>query len=293
MTPATQATAMTPPRSTPVDPSRPPSFLSAALRVFDLSLGQMLWSRRTIFMALVVAGPVVIAIFLRFLATVTTGTMRINNVPVDAVNIFGLMIWFFYLRFTVPVLALFYGTALMADEVEDKTITYLFTRPIPRGAVMMGKYLAYLACTVMVVLPSVVVVFFLTVPTGTGIAEGFPLLVKDLLLLGLGLVVYGALFAYVGARIKRPLLFGLLFLFGWEQAVLAFPGYLKRFTIAYYLQPLAPHAMPQDSAMALLQAVFRDTPSVPVSLAVLAGVTAVSLWLATRVVERREYVLEQ
>jgi len=59
-----------------------------------------------------------------------------------------------YLRFTVPVLAVFYGTSLIADEIEDKTITYLFTRPIPRGAVMAGKYLAYLACTSLVVLPS-------------------------------------------------------------------------------------------------------------------------------------------
>ena len=53
----------------------------------------------------------------------------------------------------MPVLAVFYGTALMADEVEDKTLTYLFTRPIPRGAVLIGKYLAYLACTILVVLP--------------------------------------------------------------------------------------------------------------------------------------------
>ena len=41
---------------------------------------------------------------------------------------------------------------------------------------------------------------------------------------------------------------GLVFAFGWEQAVLLFPGYLKRFTVAYYLQALVPHAMPQDSA---------------------------------------------
>ena len=46
---------------------------------------------------------------------------------------FGLMIWAFYLRFSIPVLGVFYGTSLIADEVEDKTITYLFTRPIPRG----------------------------------------------------------------------------------------------------------------------------------------------------------------
>ena len=78
--------------------------------------------------------------------------------------IFGLMIWVFYLRFTVPILGVFYGTSLMADEVEDKTITYLFTRPIRRGAVLFGKYLAYLVCTVFVVLPSVMLVYLLVVP---------------------------------------------------------------------------------------------------------------------------------
>jgi hypothetical protein len=58
--------------------------------------------------------------------------------------IFGLMMWGFFIRFSVPVLGVFYGTSLIADEVEDKTITYLFTRPIPRGAILLGKYLAYL-----------------------------------------------------------------------------------------------------------------------------------------------------
>ncbi len=42
-----------------------PGFLTSALRVFDLSLGEMLWSRRTIFMALVVGAPVIIALILR------------------------------------------------------------------------------------------------------------------------------------------------------------------------------------------------------------------------------------
>ena len=44
------------------------------------------------------------------------------------------------------------------------------------------------------------------------------------------------MFAFIGAKVKRPLLIGLIFIFGWEQAALAFPGYLKQFTVAYYLQ---------------------------------------------------------
>ena len=56
------------------------------------------------------------------------------------------------------------------------------------------------------------------------------------------------MFAFIGAKFKRPLLVGLIFIFGWEQAALAFPGYLKRFTVAYYLQGLVPHAMPERRA---------------------------------------------
>ena len=92
-------------------------------------------------------------------------------------------------------------------------------------------------------------------------------LVKDLALLALGLAVYGAVFAFIGARFKRPLLVGLIFIFGWEQAALAFPGYLKQFTVAYYLQAMVPHAMPNDSVVSLIQGIFRESPSLVGSLA--------------------------
>jgi ABC-type transport system involved in multi-copper enzyme maturation permease subunit len=203
------------------------------------------------------------------------------------------MIWVFYLRFTVPVLGVFYGTSLMADEVEDKTITYLFVRPIRRGAVLIGKYLAYLGCTVFVVLPSVVLVYLLVVPMQGSLGGSFIDLLKDLALLALGLAVYGALFAFIGAKFKRPLLVGLVFIFGWEQAALAFPGYMKKFTVAYYLQALVPHAMPNDGVISLLQGIFRESPSLPTSLFWLVVIWAVFLGMGAWVVERREYVLEQ
>ncbi len=275
-----------------------PGFLTSGARIFDLSLGEMLWSRRTIFMLLVVGAPVVIAAFLRILVALGAPVLEqthngVTQVRMTGPAIFGLMIWVFYLRFTVPVLGVFYGTSLMADEVEDKTITYLFTRPIRRGAVLVGKYLAYLCCTVFVVLPSVVIVYLLIVPMQGSLGGSFIDLVKDLSLLALGLAVYGALFAFIGAKFKRPLLVGLIFVFGWEQAALAFPGYLKKFTIAYYLQALVPHAMPNDSTLSLIQGIFRESPALWTSLFWLAAIWITFLTLAAWVVERREYVLEQ
>jgi ABC-type transport system involved in multi-copper enzyme maturation permease subunit len=279
---------------TPHTAPRTPAVLASAMRIFDLSLGQMLWSRRSVFLGVLLGGPVLLAVILRIVDSLHASGFRVNGAAVGGSTIFGMMIWLLFIRFIVPVLGVFYGTSLIADEVEDKTITYLFTRPIPRRAVLLGKYFAYLACTVLLVLPSVMLVFFLIVPTGGGsIGAAFPSLLADLGMLVVGLASYGAVFALVGTRLKRPLVVGLVFAFGWEPAVLLFPGYLKRLTVAYYMQALVTHEMPQDSSMSLLLQIFHEVPSVAASLAVLAVVVGVALWLSGRAVEQREYVLEQ
>ncbi len=271
----------------------PPTLWASAVRIFDLSLGQMLWSRRSVFLGVLLGGPVLLAIALRIVALYSSG-VRINGATAGGATIFGMMIWLLYIRFIVPVLGVFFGTALIADEVEDKTITYLFTRPIPRGAVLLGKYLAYLVCTTLLILPSVILVYFLVVPmSGGSIGAAFPSLVKDLGMLIVGLAAYGAVFALVGTWLKRPLVVGLVFAFGWEPGVLLFPGYLRRATVAYYLQALVTHEMPQDSAVSMLMRVFREVPGVAASLASLGVIIGVTLWFAARAVERREYVLEQ
>ena len=133
-----------------------------------------------------------------------------------------MMIWMLFLRFIVPVLGVFYGTSLIADEVEDKTITYLFTRPIPRGAVLVGKYLAYLVCTVLVVLPSVMVVYFLIVPIG-GVPASFLSLVLDL---GCWRWAWRptALSSRSWVRGSSAAGIGLGFAFGWEQSPCSCPA---------------------------------------------------------------------
>ena len=165
----------------PVPPA--PSFVTSSLRIMDLSIGEMLWSRRTVFMMLIVSAPVLIALCIRLL--VGLGAPIIENTRMTGPAIFGMMIWIFYLRFTVPVLGVFYGTSLIADEVEDKTITYLFSRPISKGSVLVGKYLAYLVCTVFVVLPSVMLVYLLIVPMQGSLGGSFLDLLKDDLALAL------------------------------------------------------------------------------------------------------------
>ncbi len=269
-----------------------PSFGRSTMRIFDLSLGEMLWARRTLFMAAIVAAAVLLAVVARVVLANGEAVIRINGARVGSAGMFGAMIGVLYLKFIVPALGVFYGTSLIADEVEDKTITYLFTRPIPRRSIVMGKYLAYVVCTTSVVLPSVMIAFLLMVPLAD-MAAAFGKLLTDLGILALGLAAYGALFLLAGVVLKRPLVAGLVFAFGWEQIALVMPGYLKYVTIAYYLQALAPQAIPAEDTLSLLQAASRDVLSAASSLFCLLLVLVASLVLAMWTVERREYVLEQ
>lgn len=242
-------------------------------RIFPLALGQMVRSRRTLFVALIVGGPVLLAIAGRMAGNASV-SVTVNGGRLGGADMFDTILRLLFLRFAVPVLGVWYGTSLIADEVDEKTITYLFVRPIRRGAVIVGKYLAYLACTSIVVLAAAASVY-------TAVVARSPLpesinLARYLGVLALGLAAYGALFAFMGTSLKRPLVIGLIFAFGWEQVALLVPGYLQRFTLAYHLE-----------------AVFRQTAGATTSLVWLVAITTGCLLLATRAVERREYVLEQ
>jgi hypothetical protein len=125
------------------------------------------------------------------------------------------------------------------------------------------------------------------------VAASFRALVIDLGLLAIGLAAYGAVFALVGVIIKRPLIAGLIFAFGWEQVALVIPGSVRRFTLMYYLQALVPHTRLSDNVIALLQALINDPPSTLVSVVSLMFAVVGSLVLAGKAIEAREYVLDQ
>jgi ABC-type transport system involved in multi-copper enzyme maturation permease subunit len=242
--------------------------LASTRRIFDLAIGQMLWARRSALLALAVGAPILLAIVTRLTLAGGAAIVQINGRRIGSEAVFDSAMSLLYLKFIVPALGVFYGTSLIADEVEDKTITYLFTRPVPRGAIVLGKYLAYLVCVTSVVLPSAAVVFLVLVPF-EDMASLVGAFVRNLGILALGLTAYGAVFLWAGALFRRPLVGGLLFVFGWEQLALVLPGYVGRLTIARYL-----HA---------------DTTSVVCLLLV----TVAFLWIAMRTIERREYLLER
>ena len=266
------------------DTTQPIPFLRAARGVFDLSLDGMIWSRRTVMMGVLLGLPVVFAIVFRiFLAAKMPPQM-------SGFDLYAIVIAFYYVRNVLPLAALFYATALIADEVEGKTLTYLLTRPIRRNAILTGKYAAYLVTTLALSLPAAVLTFFLlaTARGWSGIGAAVPDLFRDLGVMALALAVYGAFFTLLGVSLRRPVIPGLLFLFVWELAA-NLPGYVPRMTITAWLRSLVHHRPAQEGMADMFGQVLPVALSLEVLAVMLAAFLAGSIWIFST----REYVMEQ
>lgn len=265
------------------DTSRPLPFPDAARRVFDLALEGMIWSRRSLLMAVLLGLPAAFAILYR----VVVASKGAPSLSPD--DLYGYIVALYSIRNVVPLAALFYATSLVADEVEGKTITYLLTRPIPRASILAGKFAAYLATTVSLALPATVATFFIlaTAPGSEGVAAHVGDLLRDIGVVALALVAYGALFALLGVVLRRPVIPGLLFLFGWELLA-NLPGYLPRLTLTAYLRSLIRHRLGDDGFLGVPVEILPA----PLCLAVLAASSSVFLAAALWIFSSREYVLD-
>ncbi len=267
------------------DPTRPLPFLSGTRAVFDLSLEGMLLSRRSLLMGLLVGLPVILAIVYRVLLAAD-----VPNRAVPPLDLYALVVAVYWIRNVLPLMALFHATSLIADEVEGKTLAYLLTRPLTRASILAGKFAAYLATSLGTALPAAVLTFFiLTTARGwSGVGASVPDLFRDLGVVALTLLVYGALFTLLGVLLRRPVIPGLLFLFGWELMA-NLPGYLPRFTLTAWLRSLIHHRPAQDGIAEL----FGQVLPTGESLIVIVVSSVVFLAAAAWVFSQKEYVLDQ
>lgn len=266
------------------DTSRPLGFLPAARGVFGLALEGMVWSRRSLLMAILLGLPIAFALLYR--------GILIARLParIPGFDLYAVIVAVYYVRNVLPLAALFYATSLVADEVEGRTLTYLLTRPLPRPAILAGKFAAYVTTTLALALPSLVVTFFLlsTARGFTGVGASVPELFRDMGVVAFTLVAYGALFTLLGVVLRRPVIPGLLFLFVWEL-IANLPGYLPRFTLTAWLRSLIHHRPAEEG----LGGLFAQVLPAGEALVVLSLATAAFLALSFWIFSGREYVLDQ
>jgi ABC-2 type transport system permease protein len=251
-----------------------------------LTLDTLFWSKKTIFVALISALVLGLSILGRLVLT-----YHWIRAPFTSAQVFGTLMSTAVVHFLVVLVTLFYGTALISDEVEGKTLTYLFVRPIPKPTVMIGKSLALVWISSVLVIPTIFlsyVTLYLRADLGP-FWEDMPILGKDIGLIFVALLAYGAFFALLGAWLKHSLLFGLLYAFGWEGIISYLPGFTRKLTITHYVQSVFPH---NDTSTALAMVIGeRTAPAEAVITLVLLA--AFLIGAASILVREKEYVLEQ
>jgi ABC-2 type transport system permease protein len=171
----------------------------------------------------------------------------------------------FGLTLVLPITTLVFASAALGDFIDDGTMVYLWMRPVPRSNLAIAAATA----TVTVVLPLVVIP--LTVAAIVSGAGG-DLVVGTILAAVVGVVAYTGLFVTLGVRLKRPLLWGLLYILVWEGFIARLGKSASRLAIASYTRSIL-------SSIAGYDLRFADLPAAACVIVPLA-VTAVALGYA-------------
>lgn len=257
-----------------------PKSFPAYFALFKLTLRQLFWSRRVLLILIGCGLMLAITAMFRFYARGTTNV----NTTIPYITFIGF-------GFLTNLCAIFYGSVIVSDEIDGKGLTYLQMRPLPKSVILLTKFAAYMLGTV--------VIFGLSHLYLTGIMQTHLELKERLLVVAmsfrytgsfaLGLFAYGSLAVLLSVRFKYPVLWGLLFVFGWERITMLplMSTGIKRFSISHYLLTLFPDFNLRSE---LLENLLGDSPPPAwVAALVLCILTVGAMWLAIRIFKEREY----
>lgn len=184
----------------------------------------------------------------------------------------------------VPLLALLVGTHAMASEREGGTLPFLFTRPIPRAAVVLGKGATAILVAVAASAVAVTLVYVaMGLPTGAQLGGAIAATATMAMALT-------AIFVLLGTVLQRSLYAGLAYIALYEgllgNVVAGRAGASVTWHGRRLISAWAGEALPFDLASLY-------TGSVAASVLTLALVTLAALAGAALWADRREYGLRE
>lgn len=194
--------------------------------------------------------------------------------------------WAMLLQIVLPLVTLLGGSAVVAEEVDDRTITYVFTRPIPRASLLVGRFLS---TTLLWVLLFAVAVLLLLLASARARGSGpeidahFARSLYEAALVGT--CAYSALFAGLSAATKHPMILGVAYAFAVEGFLANLPGRNQTLALQYYLRSLiAENASPVWARVEGFSSTSFATPERARTILLLVVVTALVIgsWRITR-----------
>ncbi|MEQ8718137.1 MAG: hypothetical protein RIE08_11075 [Acidimicrobiales bacterium] len=174
----------------------------------------------------------------------------------------------------LPVAVAWIGCAVVGDLVEDRTLVYLWQKPVSRITLATAAVFTSILVTLPVVGAPLVV--------AAVVADAEGLVTPVIAAVVIGSVAYSGLFVLAGARLRRGLWFALGYILSWENGIARIGDSLARLSISGYLQSIVAEAM--DVSTTLSGA--STTASVVTPLAVgLIGAVGTAVVLARREID--------
>jgi ABC-type transport system involved in multi-copper enzyme maturation permease subunit len=257
------------------------SLLRASWILFSAHLLRTLRSRRALFCMAMAIVPVGLAFVVSRLAELDASASDEVQIP-----------YFLFLQVGVPLIALLLGSAVVSEEIDDRTVSYLLTRPIPRASILLGRYAASLAILVLILGVSAGLTgHFLG---GLRTRGGARLVPEDFgrtftLVAVTGGAVYAAIYAAIGAWLKWPVIVGLGYTVAFELFLANIPGRSQSLSVQYYLKSW----LFGGDVSRMSHADFLTTPLLPPAEAirslVLIGIAALAI--GSWILSKRQFLL--
>ena len=183
-----------------------------------LSLRQLAGVRRLAIVLLLALLPVGLSLVIRLASGDDGDDDDFINGLVDALLVGGIM----------PIVAMTMATASFGNELEDRTLSYIVLKPVPRWRIVLPKLIAPILIAGPVVLVSGAVTALIGLDTGpnTPLAVGAALLI--------GVVTYSAVFTWAGLMTTRALSFAIVYVFLWEGLVSSLIGGVRYLSVRGY-----------------------------------------------------------
>ena len=177
----------------------------------------------------------------------------------------------------MPITVMALATASFGNELEDRTLSYLVLKPIPRWQIVAPKFLTVLFIGGPFMVASGVIAAFLgfngdlQVVTAVGTA------------IAVGVVTYAAIFTWAGLISSRALAFALVYVFLWEGLIASFLSGIRFISVRSYTISVM-HGLSGDKLASLEQFSIQ----LPVALVGAALMTALFLLLTVRRLRRMD-----
>lgn len=254
--------------------------LRAVWILFATHFMRTVFSKRTIVATLLACVPIAVAI----IGAQAGARHHAGPPPVLMV------LWFGVVQVFVPLVSLVFGSAVVSEEIEDRTITYLFTRPIPRPAILLGRWLAAFLVVAPLLCASAYAVIAILGSSGGENALAAHVVARALWTVVIGAAAYTAVFAAVGTLLKHPVIVGLGYTFAIEGFLANLPGSNQALTIQFYLKSFFAAADPWIGESYF---VFDDPNLVTTGGALLRllWIIGVAHALGSWTIARKQYVL--